>query len=65
MEKLKEDNMYKAVEEFLKPTLDERIDKNTLDHLKSLMEKKKWSAQEAMDALSIPSAEQAKYANRL
>ena len=57
--------MHKAVEEFLKPTIDERIDKNTLDHLKSLMKKKQWSAEEAMDALSIPLAEQDKYADRL
>ena len=65
MEKLKEDNMYKAVEEFLKPALDERIDQNTLDHLKSVMDSFKVSPQEAMDALHIPPEQQAKYAERL
>ena len=67
MEKLKEDTaMYKGVEEFLNPKFKEEvIDETILKVLKSLIDKKQWSAQEAMDAISIPPAEQAKYANRL
>ena len=66
LQKLKEDDeMHKAVEEFLKPTIDERIDKNTLEHLKNIMDRFKVSSQEAMDTLHIPPAEQNKYASRL
>ena len=67
LDKLKEDQeMDKILEAFFSPEYkQEVIDEKTLEYLKSLMKKKKWTAEEAMDALSIPPAEQAKYANRL
>ena len=41
------------------------IDNTSVLHIKNLMETMKWSAQQAMDALKIPKAEQDKYAKRL
>ena len=41
------------------------IDNTSVLHIKNLMETMKWSAQQAMDALKIPKAEQEKYAKRL
>ena len=41
------------------------IEKAVLDNIKSLMESMKWTAQQAMDALKIPSVDQSKYASKL
>ena len=41
------------------------IEKAVLDNIKSLMESMKWTAQQAMDTLKIPSVDQSKYASKL
>ena len=40
------------------------IDEERIRSIKSLMETMKWTVQQAMDALKIPSEEQAKYASQ-
>ena len=48
-----------------KKGIEKGIEKAVLDNIKSLMESMKWTAQQAMDALKIPSVDQSKYASKL
>jgi len=49
-------------EQRAKQWAEQMIDESTIAHIRSLTEKKHFTVQEAMDALSIPADEQARYA---
>lgn len=57
--------MCKAMEELREESFQRGIDQSRLDSIKSIMETLKYTAQQAMDLLKIPIAEQSKYIARL
>lgn len=57
--------MCKAMEELREESFQRGIDQSRLDSIKSIMETLKYTAQQAMDLLKIPIAEQSKYIERL
>ena len=61
--------MCEALRELMRPEIDEEIekekDKTTLKNIQNIMESFKITAQQAMDALKIPLAEQPKYLAKL
>lgn len=57
--------MCKALEELREESFQRGIDQSRLDSIKSIMETLKYTAQQAMDLLKIPIAEQSKYIERL
>ena len=54
-------HMCKIMEEALEQEARESRERTTLEHIKKLMLNLKWTAEQAMDALSIPKAEQTTY----
>ena len=53
--------MYKIMEEALEQEARESRERTTLEHIKKLMLNLKLTAEQAMDALSIPKTEQTTY----
>ena len=57
--------MFEAMKEFMKPEIDQMTEDSKLESIKNVMESFKVTPQQAMDALKIPPAEQAKYQAKL
>ena len=61
--------MCEALRELMRTEIDQEIemekDKTTLENIQNIMEGLKYSAQQAMDLLKIPLADQSKYMARL
>ena len=57
--------MCKAMEELREESFQRGIDQGRIESIKSLMETLKYTAQQAMDLLKIPAAEQPKYMAKL
>ena len=57
--------MFEAMKEFMKPEIDQMVEDSKLESIKNVMEGLKYTPQQAMDLLKIPSAEQAKYQAKL
>ena len=57
--------VFEAMKEFMKPEIDQMIEDSKLESIKNVMESFKVTPQQAMDALKIPPAEQAKYQAKL
>lgn len=66
-------DMYEALRELMRPEIDEEIEKaaekreetTTLTSIKNIMEGLQYTAQQAMDLLKIPEADQPKYMEKL
>ena len=59
------DIMCKVMEDMRNEAIQRGIDQNRIESIKNVMESFKVDAQQAMDALKIPVADQPKYLNRL
>ena len=57
-----DDEMSEAMKRIMKDDLDEREQNTKVIDIKNLMNNMKWTIEQAMDALSIPSDERAMYA---
>ena len=57
--------MCKAMEELREESFQRGIDQGRIESIKSIMETLKYTAQQAMDLLKIPAAEQPKYMAKL
>ena len=57
--------MCEVMEQLRDESIQRGIEQGKVESIKSIMETLKLSAQQAMDALKIPAAEQAKYIARL
>ena len=61
--------MCEALRELMRPEIDEEIekevDKSTLKNIRNIMTKLKYTAQQAMELLEIPAADQSKYLAKL
>lgn len=57
MEDLREESIQRGIRE--------GIDQNRVESIKNIMRKLKYTAQQAMDLLVIPAADQAKYLGKL
>ena len=58
-------NMCEVLDRIEKNGVEKGVEKAQLSNIKSLMETLKFTAQQAMDALQIPKADQSKYAAML
>ena len=61
--------MCEALRELMRPEIDEEIekekDKTTLKNIQNIMEGLKYTAEQAMELLKIPAADQSKYLAKL
>ena len=57
--------MCKAMEDLREESIQRGIDQNRIESIKNIMEGLKYSAQQAMDLLKIPAADQSKYIAKL
>ena len=65
LRELMKDEIQEEKDEAVKAATKATKDKTRLDSIKSLMKKMKWTAKQAMDALSISASDQKRYSSML
>ena len=58
-------NMCQAIDDMRKESMEKGIDSTLLDNLKKIMAGLNYTAQQAMDLLQVPAADQSKYMAKL